>query len=53
MKGTAAKFVPHLLNDDQKQNGFSVCKALQDQAENKRNFPSKVITGKESWVYGL
>jgi hypothetical protein len=43
----------HLLNENQKQNGFSVCKDLQVQAENNKNISSKVITGDGSWLYGL
>jgi len=42
-----------LLNEDQKQNGFSVCKDLQDQAENNKNFPCLNAKGDGSWVYGL
>jgi hypothetical protein len=45
--------MPHLLNDDQKQNGFSVCNDLQDQDENNKNFPCMVVKGDGSWVYGL
>ena len=43
----------HLLNEDQKQNWFSVCKDLQDQAENNKNFPCMNVKGDECWVYGL
>jgi hypothetical protein len=48
----AVKFMPHLLNADQKQNQCSVCKNLQDQGKKERNFLSKVTIGNESWVYG-
>jgi hypothetical protein len=51
MMQTAAKFVPHLLNDDQQQMQLSVCKILQNQARKDRSFLSKVIRG-DSWVYG-
>jgi hypothetical protein len=49
--------VPHLLKEDQKQNGFSVRKDLQDQAinnkNNNKNYPCKVVKGDGSWVYVL
>jgi hypothetical protein len=43
----------HVLNEDHKQNGFFVCKNLQDQTENNKNYPCRVVKGDGSWVYGL
>jgi histone-lysine N-methyltransferase SETMAR len=48
----AAKFVPRLLSNDQKEHRVAVCRELRDQARDDPNFISKVITGDESWVYG-
>jgi hypothetical protein len=49
MHRIAAKFVPRLLTDDQKQNQVDVSKELLDRA-NDDNF-LKNITGDETWVY--
>jgi hypothetical protein len=43
MRLIVAKFVPFLLKDDQEENWLSLCKDLQDQAKNDRNFLSEVI----------
>jgi hypothetical protein len=48
----AAKFVPRLLTDDQKQHQLEVCMELKEQVRNDPDFLSKVITGDESWIYG-
>jgi hypothetical protein len=47
----AAKFVPCLLTDDQKQNRVDVIKELLDR-DNDDNFLKDIITGDETWVYG-
>jgi histone-lysine N-methyltransferase SETMAR len=52
MRRIAAKFVPRLLSNDQKEHRVAVCRELKDQARDDPNFISKVITGDESWVYG-
>jgi hypothetical protein len=52
MRRIAAKFVPRLLSNDQKEHRVAVCMELKDQARDDPNFISKVITGDESWVYG-
>ena len=51
MHRIAAKFVPRLLTDDQKQNRVDVSQELLDRA-NGDNFLKKIITGDETWVYG-
>jgi hypothetical protein len=47
----AAKSVPRLLTDDQKQNRVDMSKELLDQS-NDDNFLKNIITGDETWVYG-
>jgi len=45
MKQTAAKFVPRLLTDDQKQHRLEVSVELKKQVRNDPDSPSKVIAG--------
>jgi len=52
MRRVAAKFVPRLLTQDQKNTRLTLCQELKNQIENDPNFLSKVITGDESWCYG-
>jgi hypothetical protein len=52
MRRIAAKVVPRLLNNDQKEHRVAVCSELKDQTENGPNFIATIITGDESWVYG-
>jgi len=52
MHSSAAKFVPRLLTDDQKQNRVDVSQELLDQANDDDNFLKNIITGDETWVYG-
>jgi len=40
-----------LSKDDQKQNQRALCKDLQEQAKNEREFHSKFRLGDERWVY--
>jgi hypothetical protein len=51
MHRIAAKFVPRLLTDVQKQNRFDVSKEHLDRA-NDDNSLKNIITGDETWVYG-
>jgi len=48
----AAKFVPRLLTEEQKQNRVSVSQELLDRSNTEENFLKNVITGDETWVYG-
>ena len=48
----AAKFVPRLLSNDQKEHCIPVCTELKEQAEKDANFISTIITGDECWVFG-
>ena len=52
MHRIAAKFVPRLLTDDQKQNRVDVSQELLDRANGDDNFLKNIITGYETWVYG-
>ncbi|XP_011069097.1 PREDICTED: putative uncharacterized protein FLJ37770 [Acromyrmex echinatior] len=47
-----AKFVPKLLNFDQKQHRINIAKELLDSVRDDPNVLQKIITGDESWVYG-
>jgi len=51
MRRSAAKFVPHLLNNDQRDHRVQVCTKLQKAVTHDPNFLSRVITGDESWLY--
>jgi len=52
MRRVVAKFVPHLLTQDQKNTCLTLCQDLKDQIESDPNFLSKVIMADESWCYG-
>jgi hypothetical protein len=52
MNRIAAKFVPRLLTEDQKQNRDDVSQELLDRANDDDNFLKNIITGDETWVYG-
>jgi len=52
MRRVAAKFVPRLLTQDQKNTRLTLCLELKNQIESDPNFLSKVITGDDSWCYG-
>lgn len=52
MKRVAAKFVPRLLTEQQKQGRVESCPSLKEESQNDPNFFFKVITGDESWCYG-
>ena len=51
MRRIAAKFVPRLLNTDQRDHRVQVCTELQKAVRYNPNFLSRVITGDESWLY--
>jgi len=52
MRRVAAKFVPRLLTEDQRQSQLAVCQDLKRELQNDPDFLSRVITGDESWCYG-
>jgi len=51
MRRIAAKFVPRLLNNDQRDHRVQVRSELQKTVRHNPNFLSRVITGDESWLY--
>jgi len=51
MRRVALKFVPRLLNVDQKQQRLDFCLDLKENAANDPSSLSNVITGDETWVY--
>ena len=52
MHRIAAKFVPRLLTEDQKQNRVDVSQELLDRANDDDNVLKNIITGDKTWVYG-
>jgi len=52
MHRIAAKFVPRLLTEEQKQNRITVSQELLNRSNTDENFLKNVVTGDETWVYG-
>ncbi|UYV81250.1 hypothetical protein LAZ67_20000473 [Cordylochernes scorpioides] len=52
MRRVAAKFVPKLLNCDQKQHRMNIANEMLDSVRDDPNLLQRVITGDEAWVYG-
>jgi len=52
MRRVSAKFVPHLLTDNQKENRVEISQELLANAIINENFLQKIITGDKTWVYG-
>ncbi|VEN60324.1 unnamed protein product [Callosobruchus maculatus] len=52
MSRVPAKFVPKLLNFDQKQHRVNIAQEMLDSVRDDPNVLQRVITGDESWVYG-
>lgn len=46
-----ARFVPHVLTDEQKKHRKDACKDLITTADANRNFLDSIVTGDESWCY--
>ena len=53
MHRVAAKFVPKLLSAEQKELRLAVAQDLLDTANTDPEFLNTIITGDESWVYGM
>jgi len=51
MRRIAAKFVPRLLNNDQRGHRVQVCTKLQKAVRHDPNFLSRVVASDESWLY--
>ncbi|UYV60923.1 hypothetical protein LAZ67_1002852 [Cordylochernes scorpioides] len=52
MRRVAVKFVPKLLNCDQKQHRMNIANEMLDSVRDDPNLLQRVITGDEAWVYG-
>jgi hypothetical protein len=52
MSHIAAKFVPHVSTDEQKQIQADASQELLNRANEDDNFLKNIITGDEAWVYG-
>ena len=52
MKWVAAKFVPKLLNFDQKQHRMNIAQELLNEVNDDPELIKRVITSDETWVYG-
>jgi len=52
MKRVSAKFVPKLLNFDQKSRRMSISQEMLNDVNDDPDLLKKVITGDETWVYG-
>ncbi|UYV80779.1 hypothetical protein LAZ67_19001718 [Cordylochernes scorpioides] len=52
MRRVAAKFVPKLLNYDQKQHRMNIANEMLDSVRDDPNLLQRVITGDEAWVHG-
>lgn len=52
MSRIAAKFVPRLLTDEQKQNRKTIAQELFERTESDQDFLKNIITGDETWIYG-
>ena len=53
LKRVAAKFVPKLLNFDQKSRRMTIAQEMFNDVNDDPDLLKKVITGDESWVYWL
>ncbi|UYV66795.1 hypothetical protein LAZ67_4002873 [Cordylochernes scorpioides] len=52
MRRVAAKFVPKLLNCDQKQHRMNIANEMLDSVREDPILLQRFITGDEAWVYG-
>jgi len=52
MHHVSAKFMPHLLTDDQKENCVEISQELLANTNGNENFLKNIITGDETWIYG-
>ena len=52
MKRVAAKFVPKLLNLEQKQRRMKVCQDSLNEVNVDSDLLKRIITGDETWIYG-
>ena len=52
LRRVAAKFVPKLLNFDQKTRRMTIAQGMFNDVNDDPDLLKKVITGNESWLYG-
>jgi len=52
MRHVSAKFMLHLLTDDQKESRVEISQELLANANGNENFLQNSITEDETWVYG-
>ena len=52
LKHVAAKFVPKLLNFDQKTRRMTIALEMLNDVNDDPDLLKRVITGDKSWVYG-
>jgi hypothetical protein len=52
MRQIAAKFMPRLLTNNQKEHQLEISMELKEQVSNYPHLLFKVITGDERWIYG-
>ena len=52
MKRVAAKFVPKLMNFEQKQRRMEVAQESVNEVNDDAELLKRIITGDETWVYG-
>ena len=52
MRRVSAKFVPKLLNFDEKNRRMTIAQEMLNEVNEDPDFLKRVITGDESWVYG-
>jgi len=50
VRSVAAKFVPRLLIDDQKEKNSAVSQELRHRANKEENFVNNIVTGNETWI---
>jgi hypothetical protein len=50
MHQITAKFMPHLMSEEQMENRVSMCQDLQGRLERDPEYLSKIITSSETWV---
>ncbi|UYV66543.1 hypothetical protein LAZ67_4002014 [Cordylochernes scorpioides] len=53
LKRSPAKFVPHLLTNEQKEHRKETCKNMVEMFNSDPHWLKNVIAGDKTWVYGL
>ena len=52
MRRIAAKLVPRLLTEEQRDDRVTICQELLDRANEDESFFKTIITGDETWCFG-